>query len=150
MYCKALLAEVEAVTAEEIATVHLEAETDGVLLKTPITDVFLKQLVTLYRRSEERCVDEDIAADPDADRHPADAHAEHMRNWRVRVLGTLLDYELEARYGQEISEEEREGGVILEVRNGWRVWKLLSDDIPAEELQGILDETHAERPRRLN
>lgn len=150
MHTETLVAEIKAVTEEEIAAALLEDETDGVLLKAPITDFFLKQLVTLYRRSEQRCVDEDIAADPDADHHPVDAHAEYMRNWRVRVLGTLLDYELEARYGQCISEDEREEGVILEVRAGWRVWKLLCKDMPAEELQGMLDETPAEKPGRLN
>lgn len=76
MHTETLVAEIKAVTEEEIAAALLEDETDGVLLKAPITDFFLKQLVTLYRRSEQRCVDEDIAADPDADTvRPAHARA---------------------------------------------------------------------------
>lgn len=139
MFSKRLYAEIEAVTEEAVANAPLNKETDGVPLKELLTDPFVRKLATLYYIEEDRRICEDGIADPE-ERGPVETHEEFMQQRRVSVLGDLLDLELECRYGMHISDDERQAGTILEIRTGWRVFKVLPD-IPVSELEQMLEES---------
>lgn len=143
MFSKKLFAEIEAVADETVADAPLNEETDGVLLKDILVDPFVRRLATLYYIEEDRRICEDADIDPE-ERGPVESHEEFMRQRRVSVLGDLLDLELECLYGMHVSDEERQAGVVLEVRTGWRVFKVLPD-IPVTELEQRLERTGAAR-----
>jgi hypothetical protein len=155
MSVRKLIAEIEALTTADIERAELSQETDGECIGEPIGDPFLMRVVTMYLREEKKWNEHCQRTDPGT-MSPEEHLAECVQGMRLRLLGTIMDWELETHYGTHITQDERESGeLILEIREGWKVYKTLND-IPVEELEATLDEepldTHKslKRPTLLN
>jgi hypothetical protein len=132
MSTKKLLAKIEAITKEDVENAILSEKTGGTPIGPPIRSLFLKKLVALYSR-EDLLLNTYYGTNDRDNLSPTEFLKECVWGSQIQLLGAMLAYELELHYGKYLTEEERSTGeMLIEVREGWQVFKI-QNKIPIEE-----------------